>query len=136
VASAAKDPALAARARSALASLGRYEQTRGYQGQGNTFAAGGGGGSPQVIDFYTTWCGPCKRLAPILAEIESSMGSRVSFKRLDCEAPENEATVQKFNIDAYPTVVFLDRSGREVKRMVGLYDKNAYVAQIEKLIAR
>lgn len=89
---------------------------------------------PKVMDFYTTWCGPCKRLAPILEEIEKSYKEKVDFQRLDCEAAENKETVDKYNIEAYPTVVFLDKNGKEVSRIVGLPSKEELVKRVDNLL--
>ncbi|MCW5822851.1 MAG: thioredoxin fold domain-containing protein [Cyanobacteria bacterium TGS_CYA1] len=69
-------------------------------------------GMPRVLDFYTTWCGPCKRLAPILEELEKQYKDKVTFERYDAEAPANKALVEKYRVEAYPTVIFIDKNGK------------------------
>ncbi|HMP54681.1 MAG TPA: thioredoxin family protein [Candidatus Melainabacteria bacterium] len=122
---------LAANAQKALAGL--EKRSSSYQGSGSSSASSGttstsssGGYSryssrkPKVLDFYTTWCGPCKMLAPILETVERSYSGRVEFQRLDAEAPQNASLVSQYKIKAYPTVIFLDRNGKEAQRMRGV----------------
>ncbi|MBI4532695.1 MAG: thioredoxin fold domain-containing protein [Candidatus Melainabacteria bacterium] len=127
------DPALKHNAQVALQQLGQYQAHRAYQGQGNTFARANTG-RPRVIDFYTTWCGPCKRLAPILSQVESEFKGKVEFERLDAESPENAQLVQRYGIDAYPTVIFLDGRGLQVNKIVGLTGKSEYVYAVQQLL--
>lgn len=120
---------LAACAQKALAGL--EKRSGSYQGSSSSSASSGtssssGGYSryssrkPKVLDFYTTWCGPCKMLAPILETVERSYSGKVEFQRLDAEAPQNAALVSQYKIKAYPTVIFLDRNGKEAQRMRGV----------------
>lgn len=67
---------------------------------------------PKVLDFYTTWCLPCKRLAPMLEELEKQYKDKVAFERYDAEAPANKALVEKYKVEAYPTVIFIDKNGK------------------------
>lgn len=82
-------------------------------------------GLPKVIDFYATWCQPCKKLAPVLEELEKSYKGKIEFERLDVEQPQNKALVEKFEVAAYPTVVFLDKTGKLIDRKEGYSDKEA-----------
>ena len=121
---------LAANAQKALAGLEKRNSS--YQGSSGSSSASSGSSSssggysryssrkPKVLDFYTTWCGPCKMLAPILETVERSYSGRVEFQRLDAEAPQNAALVSQYKIRAYPTVIFLDRNGKEAQRMRGV----------------
>lgn len=68
-----------------------------------------------VIDFYTGWCAPCKKLTPILEDAVSNYDVR-AFK-LDAE--ENQDLCLKYNVMSVPTLLFF-RSGKEVDRMNGL----------------
>lgn len=68
-----------------------------------------------VIDFFATWCGPCKRIAPAFEKLADSLLS-VQFFKVDVdEAPE---LVNHFDVSSMPTFVFL-KNGKEVKRVEG-----------------
>ena len=85
-----------------------------------------------VIDFYATWCGPCKMLAPILSEVEKET-SDVAFFRVDVDqAPD---VSRRFGIMSIPTLVFL-KNGEEVGRSVGLLRKPELLAKIDELKTR
>jgi len=68
-----------------------------------------------VIDFFATWCGPCKRIAPTYEKLSESLLSIVFLKVDVDESPE---LVNEFDISAMPTFVFL-KDGKEVKRVEG-----------------
>lgn len=92
-------------------------------------------GMPKVLDFYTTWCGPCKRLAPLLEELEKQYKDKVEFERYDAEAPANKALVEKYKVEAYPTVVFIDKNGKVSDVMKGCpKTKDPIVERIDTLL--
>jgi thioredoxin 1 len=68
-----------------------------------------------VIDFFATWCGPCKRIAPAFEKLSESLASIAFFKVDVDESPE---LVSQFDISAMPTFIFL-KDGVEVKRVEG-----------------
>ena len=69
-----------------------------------------------VIDFFATWCGPCKRIAPYFEDLADKYYPAVLFLKVDVdEAPE---LVDRFDISAMPTFVFL-KDGKLVKRVEG-----------------
>ena len=85
-----------------------------------------------VVDFFATWCGPCKMLAPILESVEKETEG-VAFFRVDVdEAPD---TARLFGIMSIPTLVFL-KDGEEVARTVGVQRKPELLAKIEELKTR
>ena len=72
---------------------------------------------PVLVDFYTSWCGPCRKLSPILEQLSEDMNGGVEVVKVN--VGEDSLLAQKYNISAVPTlIVFLD--GEEIKRMVGL----------------
>ena len=83
---------------------------------------------PTVLDFYADWCGPCKRLAPVLESIEKDYKGRVEFRRINVD--NNVELSSKYGIQSIPTLVYLDSDGQEVTRTVGLID----ASEIEKAI--
>jgi thioredoxin 1 len=68
-----------------------------------------------VIDFYATWCGPCKRIAPTYEKLSEAFTS-VAFLKVDVD--ESPELVNTFDISAMPTFVFL-KDGKVVKRVEG-----------------
>ena len=85
-----------------------------------------------VVDFYATWCGPCKMLAPILESVEKETEG-VAFFRIDVDQAPDLA--RRFGIMSIPTLVFL-KDGEEVARTVGVQRKPELTAKIAELKAR
>lgn len=85
------------------------------------------GKKPMIIDFYTTWCGPCKRLAPIMEELSEKYKGRVVFYKVDIERDRELAN--EFQVSSIPQVLYIPMSGKPQK-LVGLYPKE----QIEEII--
>lgn len=67
------------------------------------------GDKPAIIDFYASWCGPCKQLAPILANLQEEYGSKIQIYKIDAEA--NRQLAAAFGVTAYPTMLFIPQSG-------------------------
>lgn len=86
---------------------------------------------PMVIDFYATWCGPCKQLAPILDEIEKNHKGEVIFRRIDVDQEADLA--QEFKVEAIPTLMFVTPKG-EYQTIVGLQDADVIEAKIAELL--
>jgi thioredoxin 1 len=82
---------------------------------------------PVLVDFYAGWCGPCRLLIPILAEIAEELHGHVAVFKVN--APENTDLVKRIGISALPTVCVFEK-GSEVARLVGLQNKERLLAQI------
>jgi len=87
---------------------------------------------PVVVDFWATWCGPCKMIEPVLEELADEMGDKVKIARLDVDA--NNKTAGKYNIMSIPSLPFF-RNGEVVDQVVGAVPKSQLVARLEKVLA-
>lgn len=88
---------------------------------------------PMVIDFYATWCGPCKQLAPILDEVEQNHKGDVIFKRIDVDQEPDLA--QEFRVEAIPTLMFVTPKG-EYQTIMGLQEAAVIESKIAELLTR
>jgi thioredoxin 1 len=88
-------------------------------------------GGPALVDFYTPACPPCRRLAPILAELEKQYQGRIAFFRVD--AGRADALAAEHRIQAVPTLL-LYRSGRQTLRIEGLRSKEDLTRLLDGLL--
>lgn len=88
---------------------------------------------PMVIDFYATWCGPCKQLAPILDQIEQDHKGEVIFKRIDVD--QEPELAQEFRVEAIPTLMFVTPNG-DYQTIMGLQEAAVIEAKIAELLTR
>lgn len=91
------------------------------------------GDKPCVIDFYTTWCGPCKRLAPIMEELSQKYCDQVVFYKADTERERELARV--FGISSIPQVLYIPVEGRPML-LKGLYPKEDIIKIIEEFLLK
>ncbi|MCI8443580.1 MAG: thioredoxin, partial [Clostridia bacterium] len=81
-----------------------------------------------LVDFYATWCGPCKMLHPVLEEVEKEVQT-VSLKKLDVD--EEKKIAKEYGVMSIPTLV-LFKNGVEVARNVGFLGKQEMISWIER----
>ncbi len=97
-----------------------------------TFAELKGNGTPMVIDFWATWCGPCRRVGPIIEQLAQQYAGQVNIVK--CDVEEGEEVAAQFGITSVPTIVFLDGAGQQVSRLVGAQPKPRIEQEIAKLL--
>ncbi len=74
-------------------------------------------GKTVVLDFYATWCPPCRAMAPTMEEMEKKYADKIEFKKIDIDQ-EKELAAQ-LGIEAVPTLVILSPQGEIIHRLVG-----------------
>ena len=82
-----------------------------------------------LVDFWATWCGPCKMIAPVLEELDADMGDKVKIVKVDVD--ENQETAAKFGIMSIPTLLVL-KDGEVVDKVVGYQPKEALAEVLNK----
>jgi thioredoxin 1 len=80
----------------------------------------------EVIDFWATWCGPCKLMNPILDEVEKE-NPNLTITRIDIDS--DKEMVEQYNIQSVPTYVIL-KDGKEVDRIIGAKPKFAFLKRV------
>ena len=75
---------------------------------------------PLVVDFWATWCGPCRMVAPVIAELAKEYDGRVVVGK--CDVEENEDLAMEFGIRNIPTILFF-KGGEVVDKIVGAVSK-------------
>jgi thioredoxin 1 len=85
---------------------------------------------PVVVDFFATWCGPCKRLSPMLDNLAGPLTNRLKFLKVDVDQSANLA--KQFEVDGVPTLIFF-KDGKVVDKLVGLPTTAALKGKLESL---
>ena len=84
---------------------------------------------PVLVDFWASWCGPCKMLSPIIAQLADEYAGKVKVCKVNVD--EQPALANRYQIQSIPTMYFF-KNGQIVDKSIGFKPKNAIIAMIEK----
>jgi thioredoxin 1 len=91
-----------------------------------------GADTPVLVDFWAEWCGPCKMIAPTLAEIASEQKGKLAIGKLNVD--DNPDTARRFDVMSIPTLLVF-KDGQQVKRLVGAKGKGQLLQDLAEFIA-
>jgi thioredoxin 1 len=86
---------------------------------------------PVVADFYATWCGPCRRLAPTMDTLADQYAGKIKFVKVNVD--ESPKLAQQFQAEAIPMLVFF-KDGKQTDKLVGLQSKEDLIRQLDFLL--
>ena len=87
---------------------------------------------PVLVDFYADWCGPCKMMAPLVAQLAESYEGKCKVGK--CNTDENSALTREYRIMSIPTFI-LFKDGEVAETIIGAVSKNELEAKIKQVLA-
>ena len=89
------------------------------------------GEQPLVVDFWATWCGPCRMIGPIISELAEQFDGKITVGK--CDVEENEDLASEFGIRNIPTLLFF-KGGQVVDKLVGAQPKAKLEEKFQALL--
>ena len=86
---------------------------------------------PTLVDFFATWCVPCKMQSPIIEEVKNEIGDKANVVKVDID--KNRALATQYNVQSIPTLILFVK-GEPVWRAVGLQQRDALVKKLHEHI--
>lgn len=79
---------------------------------------------PILVDFFATWCGPCKMLSPVLKEVKEQLGDQISIIKIDVD--KNQQVASQYQVRGVPTMILFQK-GKQLWRQSGVLDKSTII---------
>ena len=89
------------------------------------------GTTPVLVDYFATWCGPCRMQSPIIEKVKEEIGDAANVIKVDID--KNEAVARKYNVQSIPTLIMF-KNGEPAWRAVGLQQADVLVVKIKEFI--
>lgn len=88
-------------------------------------------GKPMVVDFWATWCGPCKKISPYIEELAENYGDKAIIGKVDVD--ENDELAIRYGVRNIPTILFI-RNGEVVDKQIGAAPKAVFEAKLQSIL--
>ncbi|MDE7377012.1 MAG: thioredoxin [Muribaculaceae bacterium] len=88
-----------------------------------------GENKPTIVDFFATWCGPCKVQGPILDDVKARVGDKANILKVDID--KNQALAMQYGVRSVPTLIIF-KDGEAIWRGVGVHDAGTLVGKVEE----
>ncbi len=91
-------------------------------------------GKPVMVDFFATWCGPCKLAAPVIDKLADEMKDSIEVVKVDVD--ENNGIASRFGVMSIPTVIIFDTDGKEAAKQIGYPGEQGYRNMIAQVVGK